>query len=31
MLFNSYSFIFLYLPITFAGKFWPGRYSSVNI
>lgn len=27
MLFNSYSFIFLYLPITFAGMFWLGRYS----
>lgn len=27
MLFNSYSFIFLFLPITFAGMFWLGRYS----
>lgn len=27
MLFNSYSFILLYLPITFAGMFWLGRYS----
>ncbi|MBI2095286.1 MAG: MBOAT family protein [Candidatus Omnitrophica bacterium] len=25
MLFNSYIFIFLYLPITFAGFFWLGR------
>lgn len=27
MLFNSYSFIFLFLPIVFAGMFWLGRYS----
>jgi D-alanyl-lipoteichoic acid acyltransferase DltB (MBOAT superfamily) len=27
MLFNSYSFIFLFLPITFAGMFWLGKYS----
>ena len=27
MLFNSYSFIFLFLPITFAGMFWLGNYS----
>ncbi|MDD3883939.1 MAG: hypothetical protein PHW66_03300 [Gallionella sp.] len=27
MLFNSYSFIFLFLPLTFAGMFWLGRYS----
>ncbi len=27
MLFNSYSFIFLFLPITFIGMFWLGRYS----
>ena len=27
MLFNSYSFIVLYLPITFTGMFWLGRYS----
>lgn len=27
MLFNSYSFIFLFLPITFAGMFWLGRHN----
>lgn len=27
MLFNSYAFIFLYLPIVFAGMFWLGAYS----
>ena len=27
MLFNSYSFIFLFLPITFFGAFWLGKYS----
>ncbi|WP_295391969.1 MBOAT family protein [uncultured Thiodictyon sp.] len=27
MLFNSYSFIFIFLPIAFAGMFWLGRYS----
>ena len=27
MLFNSYSFIFLYLPITFVGMFFLARYS----
>jgi alginate O-acetyltransferase complex protein AlgI len=27
MLFNSYSFIFLFLPATFAGMFWLGRHS----
>ena len=27
MLFNSHSFIFLFLPITFAGMFWLGRTS----
>lgn len=27
MLFNSYAFIFLYLPVVFAGMFWLGRYS----
>ena len=27
MLFNSYIFIFLYLPIAFIGMFWLGRYS----
>lgn len=27
MLFNSYSFIFLFLPITFIGMFWLGRFS----
>ena len=27
MLFNSYSFIFLFLPITFAGMLWLGKYS----
>lgn len=27
MLFNSYSFIFLFLPVTFAGMFWLGKYS----
>lgn len=27
MLFNSYSFIFLFLPVTFAGMFWLGRHS----
>lgn len=27
MLFNSYSFIFLYLPVVFAGMFWIGRHS----
>lgn len=27
MLFNSYSFIFVYLPVTFAGMLWLGRYS----
>ncbi|MDH5509115.1 MAG: MBOAT family protein [Nitrospinota bacterium] len=27
MLFNSYSFIFLYLPIVFIGMFWLGRHS----
>lgn len=25
MLFNSYEFIFLFLPVTFAGAFWLGR------
>ena len=27
MLFNSYSFIFLFLPAAFIGMFWLGRYS----
>lgn len=27
MLFNSYSFIFLFLPVTFFGMFWLGRHS----
>ncbi|MDB5866713.1 MAG: hypothetical protein JWO70_4519 [Betaproteobacteria bacterium] len=27
MLFNSYSFIFVYLPVVFAGTFWLGRRS----
>lgn len=27
MLFNSFGFIFLFLPITFAGMYWLGRYS----
>lgn len=27
MLFNSYAFIFFYLPVVFAGMFWLGRYS----
>lgn len=27
MLFNSYGFIFLFLPLTFIGMFWLGRYS----
>jgi len=27
VLFNSYSFIFLFLPTTFAGMFWLGKYS----
>lgn len=27
MLFNSYGFIFVFLPIAFAGMFWLGRYS----
>jgi D-alanyl-lipoteichoic acid acyltransferase DltB (MBOAT superfamily) len=27
MLFNSYSFIFLFLPVVFAGMFWLGKYS----
>ncbi len=27
MLFNSYSFIFLFLPITFVGMFWLGKYN----
>ena len=27
MLFNSYSFILLFLPITFVGMFWLGKYS----
>lgn len=26
MLFNSYTFLFLYLPVTFAGFFWAGRW-----
>src|SRR5882762_10445219 len=28
MLFNSYGFIFLFLPITLAGFFWLARYSN---
>lgn len=27
MLFNSYGFIFVYLPLAFAGMFWLGRYN----
>lgn len=27
MLFNSYSFIFLFLPIVFVGMFWLGKFS----
>lgn len=27
MLFNSYSFIFLFLPVTFVGMFWLAKYS----
>lgn len=27
MLFNSYSFIFLFLPVVFIGMFWLGQYS----
>lgn len=27
MLFNSFSFIFLFLPITYIGMFWLGKYS----
>jgi len=27
MLFNSYQFIFLFLPVVFAGMFWIGRLS----
>jgi D-alanyl-lipoteichoic acid acyltransferase DltB (MBOAT superfamily) len=27
MLFNSYTFIFIYLPVVFAGMFWIGRHS----
>ena len=27
MLFNSYSFIFLFLPVVFIGMFWLGRHS----
>ena len=30
MLFNSYSFIFLYLPVVFAGMFWLGRRSQTG-
>src|SRR3954469_17665174 len=28
MLFNSYGFIFLFLPLTFAGFFWLARWSN---
>jgi len=28
MLFNSYAFIFLFLPVVFIGMFWIGRYSN---
>jgi len=26
MLFNSYAFLFLFLPVTLAGYFWVGRW-----
>jgi len=29
MLFNSYTFIFLFLPVTFVGMFWVGRYNQL--
>ena len=29
MLFNSYSFIFLFLPAVLAGYFWLGRRSNL--